>query len=76
MKCNKYIDYIELGYLFSHLGRCCCNCINNFYDEFTDTGMLTYDTEVNLSLERLNDVANKFEYLNNDPIFGDESLLH
>ncbi len=39
----------------------------------TDTGMLTYDTEVNLSLERLNDVANKFEYLNNDPIFGDES---
>lgn len=37
-----------------------------------DTGMLTYDTEINIALERLNDIANKFEYLDRNSVFGDE----
>lgn len=37
----------------------------------TDTSIMTYDSEINKSMERLNDVANKFEYLDNNPIFGD-----
>lgn len=37
----------------------------------TDTSLMTYDSEVNISPERLNQVANRYEYLHNDPVFGD-----
>jgi len=37
----------------------------------TETSIMTYDSEVNISPERLNSVANKFEYLHHDPVFGD-----
>lgn len=36
----------------------------------TDTAAMTYDSEVNVSLDRLNDMANRFEYLDTDPVFG------
>lgn len=38
----------------------------------TDTAMTTYDTEVNISLDRLEDLASKFEHLPKNIIMSDE----
>lgn len=37
----------------------------------TDTAMTTYDTEVNISLDRLEDLASKFDTLPKNPIMSD-----
>jgi hypothetical protein len=38
------------------------------------TAMTTYDTEVNISLDRLEDMCRKFDFLPNHPITGDEPM--
>lgn len=36
-----------------------------------ETSLMTYDSEVNIAPERLNEIANRFQFLHNDPVFGD-----
>jgi len=40
----------------------------------TNTGLTTYDTEVNISLDRLENLSSKMEYLPEHPITGDDPI--
>lgn len=42
--------------------------------EATETAMTTYDTEVNISLDRLTSLANRFPSLPPEPITGDDAI--
>lgn len=40
----------------------------------TETTMITYDTEMNMSLDRLESLANRFPHIPKDPITGDSRM--
>ena len=48
-----------------------CSAANRISASY-ETFMHTYDTEVNIQLDRLNDFARRFEYLNPDPVYSEE----